>query len=34
MTHAYSTQTNPTKKVEIEVNIFLDNIANWLVKGK
>ena len=34
MTHAYSTQTNPTNKMEIEVNISLDNIANWLVKGK
>ena len=31
---AYSTQTNPTKKIEIEVNISLDNIANWLKATK
>ena len=35
MTLAYSTQTNPTKKnMKIEVNIFLDNIANWLKANK
>ena len=30
MTLAYSTQTNPTKKIEIEV----DNISNWLNTNK
>ena len=34
MTLAYSTQTNPTEKMEIEVNISLDNIANWLKANK
>ena len=35
MTLAYSIQTNPTKKkMEIEVNISLDNIANWLKANK
>ena len=34
MTLAYSTQTNLTKKMEIEINISLDNIANWLKTNK
>ena len=34
MTFAYSTQINHTKKVNIEVNISLNNIANWLKANK
>ena len=34
MTLAYSIHTNPTKKMEIGVNISLDNIANWLKANK